>query len=432
MDIGYASLARRLAFAGDAWFFFDRIFTGRGLARLARIGHSQSARLLDHGARIGFDLLECLRTGSWVPDIGTVELALDSASQPIPQHPRYLGYWHDPALQSMVGMLIGIDLIRHNGRYYVLEFNHGPSIYARRRAMYDSPFDPLVSGMLEHARELGFERFVPIALRWSPEYVEEWERAGREYGIAVEPTNCPLLQSSTPRRMIALPDPLPPKTMYVIHSGLWTPLCRYIDNKWYSSRWMANALPAGANVTIPATRDSFFFPEEDFGERWPNLIVKLAGGARSAAVIAGRFTNEAEAREALGVNGNGSIPRQLRGEYTNSLLFFGRERVIYQAFIPPELDGRGHARLFRLHLLVSPLCTTYLSAHRRVSRNPVPEVAPHGVIGRDEVFIFNNADYELLEPELEDELRDVAAQLGGAMQRAIARKFVVAPARPAA
>lgn len=425
-DAQRLSLSRRLTFAGHSWFFFDRLFCGRALRPIARMGHSQTARIPDHAMRIGFDLVECLRTGTRVPDIGNPELALLDVDGTLPQHPRFRSYWHDPALHTIVGMFLGVDLIRHRGRYYVLELNHGPSIYPRRRAMYDTPYDPIVTALVSAAKAHGFRRVVPIAFDWHPLYVDELERAGRDEGLAVVPTNCPIERPGA-ARIVGLPRPLDPETMYVIHSGLMSPLCRYVDNKWYTSKWLAHALahdlPPTTKVAMPRTTDSFFFPNEDHGEQWPNLVVKLAGGARSTCVIAGRFDDEADARRILGIDNGQRVPRPLRAAFANTLLFHGRERVLYQSFVPPELDERGHAQLLRLHLFVSPLGTTYLSAHGRVSRQPVPPRAPRGIIASDEVFIFNEAEYRLLPREIEDELREVAADLGEATRTAISRKF---------
>src|SRR5438128_2133664 len=80
-----------------------------------------------------------------------------------------------------------------------------PSIYARRRALYDDPFDPFITRLLGAASSLGFERVVPVALKWSREYVDEWRRAGASYGIDVMPANCPLWRPGGARQIVALP-----------------------------------------------------------------------------------------------------------------------------------------------------------------------------------------------------------------------------------
>src|SRR4051812_9266416 len=184
-----SSLCRRLAFGGHSCFFFGRLVARGPCARFGMVGDWPLVRIPTHAARLGFDLLECLRTASRVPDLGNVELALLDAPRPVSQHPRYLGYWYEEAIHSMVGMHLGVDLIRHGGKYYVIENNIGPSLYARRRQLYGAPFDPFVSEIVSTARSLGFRSVVPIAFRWDPLYVEEFARAGREFGLSVTPVN---------------------------------------------------------------------------------------------------------------------------------------------------------------------------------------------------------------------------------------------------
>ena len=425
-----ASLRRRLLFARQSFFVWDTLFCHAPLAPLSYFRDWQTPRLPDHASRLVYDAIECLRTGSRVREPGNVEQApLDGTRWP--QHPRYLGYWHDRTAHSMVGMFIGLDIIRNGGRYYVIECNQGPSIYARRRALYSERFDPFIANLLAAAVSHGFERVVPIALRWSREYVDEWQRAGREYGVAVDPTICPLWRPEGVRRIVALPRRLAPRTMYVVHSGLNATPVMYIDSKWRTSGWMpgaiASELPADTRVALPATSEQPFIPRGRSDPRWPNLVIKLAGSARSRHVLAARFDDEEEARHALGLTDAGAVPRPLRPGYLKNLLLYGRDRVLYQEFIPPELDQRGHARMIRLHLFVAPLGTMVLSAHSRISRSPVPERAPRGIVGEDDAFIFNDADYQLLEPEIEAEVQHAGTELAGLIQREVERRFETEP-----
>lgn len=421
-----ASMRRRILFARRSFLAWDRLFCVGPLSPLSHFRDWQTPRFGDHATRLLYDAIECLRTGTVVPELGNAELApVDGIRWP--QHPRYRGYWYDGAAHSMTGMFVGVDMIRHGGKYYVIECNMGPSIYARRRAMYSDRFDPFIARILGTASSHGFEAVVPVALRWSAEYVEEWQRAGREYGVAVMPVNCPLHRTGAAARIVALPDPLAPRTMYVLHSGLSAPAFTYVDNKWRLSMWLPRAiaeeLPGGTRLALPATSERFFVPRTHDDPRWPNLVVKLAGSARSQHVLAARLADESEGREAFGLTRDDDIPRPLRAGYAKNLVLYGRDRVIYQEFIPPELDERGHARMIRLHLLVSPLGTTVLSSHFRVSRRPVPEHAPAGIIGQDDSFIFNNADYRLPPPDVEAELQEVGEQLGGLIQREVERRF---------
>ena len=425
-----ASLRRRLLFARRSFFVWDTLFCRAPLAPLSHFRDWQTPRFPDHASRIVYDAIECLRTGGIVPALGNVEQAPLEGTR-WPQHPRYLGYWHDRSAHSVVGMFVGLDIIHSGGRYYVIECNQGPSIYARRRALYSDRFDPFIANLLEAAVSLGFEQVVPIALRWSREYIDEWQRAGREYGIAVDPANCPLWRPEGKRHMVALPRRLASRTMYVVHSGLNATPITYVDNKWRMSGWMpgaiASELPADTRVALPMTSERLFIPGGKSEPRWPNLIIKLAGSARSQHVLAARFDDEDEASHALGLTHAGAVPRPLRPGYLKNLLLYGGDRVLYQEFIPPELDERGHARMIRLHLFVAPLATMVLSAHSRISRRPVPERAPHGIVGEDNAFVFNDADYERLEPEIESELQHDGTELAGLIQREVERRFETSP-----
>ena len=424
-----ASFQRRLAFAGDSRFFFSRLSSWRPISRFALLGRTPIWGIPGHLARLGFDLVECLRTASRVPGLGDVESALLDRPHPVRQHPRYRAFWYDAAKHSMVGIHVGTDLIRHQGKYFLVENNHGPSLYHRRRKLYDSAFDPLVSSLAAAARKLGFSRVVPITFRWKAFYLEEFERAGQEYGVSFTPMNCPLVQPGVGPRMVALPASLEADTMYVIHAGLMTSVTRYVSDKWYTSKWLVDAieneLPADSLLTIPRTHDRLDFPLQDNGPRWPNLVIKLAGSDRSLHVIAGRFDDEADARQTLGLDGGTTIPRKLRLGFAKSLLF-GHDRIVYQTFIPPELDNRGRAQLIRLHSFVSPLCSEFVSAHLRVSLRRIPERVPRGIIAQDNTFIFKQSTITPVSPEMEAELRQVAAHLAPVIRNAIARTFETA------
>ena len=423
-----ASLYRRLAFAGESCLFFDRLFSRQPMSSFGKLGKDSLLPLIpNHVAKIGYDLCESLRTTSRVPDIGNVELAMLDSTCRIPQHPAYYSYWYDPSMHSLVGMHVNFDLFRHKGKYYVIEVNFGPYIGQPRRDIYGSDLDPIVAGVVETAREQGFATVVPFAWHWREPYLEEFAAACRDHGLACAPRSC------SPGRLwglTALPRPLPPDTMYFVHNGQAGPLIRYIDDKWYTARWLQNAidneLPSDSLLAVPATYDRLTLPPEDPGPRWPNLVIKLADSAGSRHVIAARFDSEDEARATLGLTGAMGVPRKLRLGFARSLLF-GRDRVIYQAFIPPELDERGCARSIRLHVFLSPLGARLLSGHLQLSKRPIPQRVPRGIIREDDAFVSNRSTLRPIPPEMEEDVERIADHLGPAMQRAIARRFDTGP-----
>jgi hypothetical protein len=57
----------------------------------------------------------------------------------------------------------------------------------------------------------------------------------------------------------------------------------------------------------------------------------------------------------------------------------------------------------------------------------VPERAPRGIVGEDDAFVFNDADYQRLRPEIEEEMQQAGTTLAGLIQREIERRFEVSP-----
>lgn len=421
-----SSLQWRLDVAGDVRYLWERVGSWGPLGRAATISSWRAVEAATHLSRIAIDLVASARARRVVAELGHVERALHQLAAPVAQHPRFASYLEDPDRHAMVAMHVGVDLIRHGGAYYLLENNFGPSLNERRRALYPQAFDPVISELAHHAASLGFRRLVPISLRWKAFHLDEFRAAEARFGIRIEPRVCPLPMPGVPR-LVGLPDPLEADTFYFLHSGLWTPVVRFLDNKWLMSRWLAHALdelPRG-ELALPRTREQLDFSLRDNGPRWPNLVVKLANSERSRRVVAARFATAHEAREALGLVPGGAPPRRLRQSVLD--LLAGRDRLLFQDFIPPELDAGGRPQMIRLHMLVSPRGNRFLSAHLRIARLPAPERVPSGLVEDGTAFIFNEADYRVLPPSYEAEVARVTEQLGRAMHAGISRTFQTGP-----
>src|SRR5262249_8815114 len=94
----------------------------------------------------------------------------------LPQHPPYRDYWYDPTIHALVGLNVALDFHRHDGRYHVIETNLGPELRPQRRALYDTPLDPIISALVAVARPRGFERLVFFQTReWSKPYLDEFQ-----------------------------------------------------------------------------------------------------------------------------------------------------------------------------------------------------------------------------------------------------------------
>lgn len=429
-DAAFRSLERRLRFAAESRFLFDSLVARAGVGSLTAAG-LRPQRAPDRLAVLAFELLECLRLRRRVPCIGEARQAILGAPQRISQHPRYRGYWYDPARHSMVGMHLGVDLIEHEGRFHVLELNLDAGIRPHRRALYASDLDPFVAGIARAARDHGFRRLVPYARTWSREYAEEWQRAGREHGVETLPCCMPGEGSPAGRPLVALPAELPPETLVVVFSSQHTPVDFFIADKLASASWLAG-LGDGAAACVP-TWERLSVPPLHRDPRWPNLVVKLSGWDCSEYVRVARVRDEAEARAALGLREGDDTPAVLGLGPGRRLLnrFTGRGRVLYQPFIPPPLDEEGCPYRPRLHLLVSPLATGYLSVHHLAATAKVPAALPFGVVRERGPYVIGfgtGARYRLTDRRTEDAARAAAEHVGRTLQRALAERFETGPA----
>jgi hypothetical protein len=437
-DGGLASLRRRLKRAGDLRVFFDRLAAGplRWILE-SRGAEAVLLRVPERLAALGLDLVESVRIGGLVPRIGRPHEASFTAVGPVPQHPRYRGYWYDPSTHSLVGLVLGVDLIRHDRRLHVVEFNLNAGLRPQRRALYDSPLDPVVPGLVSAARDHGFNRLVPYALSWNEAYREEFERAGREFGVDVRPAGFIRKRGSHTRTMPALPERLEPETAYAVFLGRKASVDHYIHNKDCSSFWFPEALertrsPNGLVRGIP-TYDRLTVPPADPDSPWPNVIVKLADSDKALHVIAARLRDEAHGREVLGLSETDGVPKALRLSLPARLLarISGRGRVIYQPFIPHEVDRDGHTRKHRILLFASPLFNRYLSMHAEVSEDRLPEAVPEGIVRSDAPYVVNysrgRVRFRRVEPALEEEAPSAAEEIGRAIHDALSRKFEIGP-----
>jgi hypothetical protein len=433
------SALRRLRFAADWRFRFDSMLVAVGLRR----GH---AEIIYAAGNLAYDVFEAARTGR-LRHPGRAHMSALAEPVRLPQDARYRGYWYDASSHSLVGLHLGIDLHYHRGKYYVIESNLNAAVRAERRQLYDARIDPMIRNIASSAKSAGFEQVVLCRRCWTASVQQEFILTSEEIGIKVTGMTHATLdelddRGNTPLNpIIALPEHLEPRTMYVIFSPMhWgEPLCHFVHEKALVSRWLSDAIASsGASVERLACAPSYNRPvlrmdaDED---RWPNLVVKLASCDKGEFVVMGRFRSEDEARRSLKLDDHpGSVPgvfRRRLGQRVRDRLSRGSSQAVYQPFIPPEVvDGR--ARLIRLHVFVSPLVDAFLSAHGVLAGEELPDRVQSGLVTDPRPYIVNysnGARYCLLESEKEEELRRVAQEFGLCARRAIGERFETGPPR---
>jgi hypothetical protein len=428
-----ASIERRLRFASWSRASLQRTFHRMGLRRLAvRLGNTPYS-----AANLLYDLVEWPRNRFRLSHPGQVHIAALAAPTRVPQPPRHRGYWYDPQRHALVGLHLGLDLLRHQGRYHFIEANISAALRPERRALYRSGLDPFICELLALAERHDFKRIVMCRAGWSEYYLREFAVAQRKSGIEVIGASSPIVQSKAPHPMGAPPEQLQESTIYVIFSGQGTTLSLYVHDKLWAARWLQKTLDAHPSrarlLTYIPTYETLTLPSEPQDPMWPNLVVKLASRDQGKFVLMGRFRSEAQARDALGLRDPDDIPGAFDiglGSRILDRMFPFWLQTIYQPFIPPEIVD-GALRTIRLHLFVSPLTHQFHSAHHVVTSQNIPEVLPEGLIEDPSPYIRSFATrgchYERPEGAIESELRNVALDFGRVANLAIKKRFVITP-----
>lgn len=391
-----------------------------------------------YGATLAYDLLEGLVTGRRPKRVGRAQLAALEAPIRLHQHPRYRAYWLDPERNAMVGVLVGLDLHRQAGRYYVLECNLTAGLMRERRALYADEIDPFITRIAEMAKVRGFRRIIFHRRSWLTDHLKEFAEASARFNMKIEAASA-MRRAGDPlvNPMSGLPRDLAPETLYVVCTAVSdSPIFQFLHHKAQVDRWLAEAIaPEGATVrrlaAVPSSREIFLPPTSD-DPRWPNLVVKLATSDEGRDVLMGRFTSEAAARRALGMpeQGPGLPAFFLRGFQRRVIAALAPDALaaVFQAFIPPEIVG-GRPRNLRMEMFLSPLEDLFLSAHATVGGTPLPKTVPLDVALPRSPFNVSvpPGRFVRLDEPLEAELQEFAREFGAAARRAITAKFSTSP-----
>jgi hypothetical protein len=195
---------------------------------------------------------------------------------------------------------------------------------------------------------------------------------------------------------------------------------------------LARAEPPPRRLAAVPSSDVPWLPPSDGGERWPNVVVKLANSDEGKDILMGRFTDVSALRAALGLeSGDRTLPRQFMRRLDRRVsvrLFPDLLSTVYQAFIPPEVED-DLPRMIRMECFISPLEDIQLSAHATVGAKPIPETVPVNVILEKSPFEISvpPGHFIRLDPATETDLDEVAREFGALAGSAIRRKFRTGP-----
>ncbi len=352
-----------------------------------------------------------------------------------PQDPAQPAYWFDRSRNTLVGLVMGLDLIRNGERYYLLELNTNPALKPERRALFETDLDPLLVALVEQAKAHGFRRLVLMKRAgWPEQAMDEFALAATRYRIEVVPASG---VRNAEDWLPELPRAPEPGTAYHLFSS-WRPSAHSVDflhNKWSFANWTRAIIDREPGrfsklAYVPTYREPIIAAETT-DERWPNLVLKLASSDRGAHVAMGRFSDASAALDAFGINQRDpqSTPAIFKLPLSQRIAasISPQRENIFQPFIPPDTVG-DRPRVIRLNVFLSPLYSLYLSSHEKISSTPLPERHPQGLTRDYAPYALNfarSADYALPTPDEQDELAQVAAQFGEMVRMAMEERFEI-------
>jgi hypothetical protein len=423
------SIIRRLEFRARVHGYYDALLSCAALSNPEWLW-----RILWAPVLAIHECLEIIRVRTAFVSPGRPAQAALRVRKRMPQAPtRHRTYWIERDRQSHVGVLMGLDLVRNSGKYFLVEANINPALHPKRRALYDETFDPMIQALAERARAEELQRVVMVrGPAWSAQYEAEFSGALREFGIE---TLGRTMARDVRGNLRSLPSPLSDRTLYVVCSG-WPggpPLVRFLHEKWSQSEWLSQEIAEESNAFryLRAISTALVpqLPEHEQSPAWPNIVLKLSDSDKGADIAMGRFDSEASALRGFGIDP--AAPQSAPGVFgprrpwsvLRRTLY--RERNIFQPFVAPDLVG-GHVRIIRLNMLVSPEFDTFLSAHGVVSPVAAPKEHPSGLTPALEPYLVNfkfGARYDRLPREIEEELVEVSREFGLAVRRAISKRY---------
>jgi hypothetical protein len=293
--------------------------------------------------------------------------------------------------------------------------------------------DPGLVRLAAFARNRGFARLFALRKRWPPAYRALFPEAGRQEGVEMVAVDSAGTRGRSDHRLVALPVPLEPDTMYVIYSTRHTAVDHFVHDKACTTEWLPQHLgDARPPVRSVFTRHEPFTPPPQEDPRWPDLVIKLASWDRGDFVRFVKLKPGEDVLPQLGMKRPSDVPGIFRMGAGRRLVSYltARDTVLYQPFLPIGLDEAGRPIRFRMNVLATPVGGAFLSANAIVSAVPLPAELPYGPVRDADPFLVSyshGSRYQTCDPATEEELRGVAEVLVSALDRAVRATFETGP-----
>jgi len=391
-------------------------------------------RPIEFLAQLGYDAFYSVRNRSIVPYFGHPNIYACKDLNGIKQHPKYRTYFHNENNNSTVGMFLGVDVIKNHSGFYVVDLNLNAGLREERRRLFDAEVDPFLVRLKEMCLENGYTKVVCFAHQWPKEYIDEFKILNRTREVIFIPASPNKHDLKDVRKMLAIPHEMEANTLYVVFNYQHTPIDLFITNQSFTSHWLNQGIDSiglGSESMFKRVEsyDSLEDVELHDNNRLPNLVIKLGGGWASQYVKVANvniadienFRKQFSDKKIISLFNRNFITR-LRG-------WIGQHhKLLFQKYIPPEVNSNNQAWIVRMHLFISPSVSKMLSCNRIVSDHKLHNSVPFGIVDDNHPYIVNlhkGAHYEAIHGDEFQLMESAAEQLCQIIYHVLSNKFVV-------
>lgn len=353
----------------------------------------------------------------------------------IPQPPAaYRGFWHDPARHHTIGTVIGIDFLPDpGGAYWYLESNLSPALRPERSALYER--DPFVTSLLDFARERRYERLIVLAnnaQQIDERMARQYEEGAAARGLALTLIEDVAFPSSRHQRSFGLPAGDRDRTLVARVKAFRSSFDNLLTSKRATARVLGRYATQSADpaLRLLPTGPTPWLGDIGRDEPFPNVVYKFPERDAGTGVIFLKATSPAHAEALLSEAVRLSRPRGIASLPERLAQMIDDTTGVFQPYLRslPTPDRRLY--IIRAHVLITPIGSAFLSAHRVISGRTIPESLPWGVVHDPQPYIVNfsaGSRYAPVRPEEEEAVTMAALAVARGFSWAAAYGFRCEP-----
>jgi hypothetical protein len=333
----------------------------------------------------------------------------------VPQQAPFRGFWHDPVQHNTVGVMLGVDLLPSADGWCFLESNLRAALRAQRSALYHR--DPFITNLLNFVRAKGYQNLIVMThAHLDKQMVKQFEDGAAAHKIRLTIVPDPNLHKTADGQSYGVP-PLHAGGTLVVRVKMYPTSLDFLFHHKLASRralGLYERRTAEPTLLLPPTGLQPSLDKINPDEPFPNLVYKLPEGGQGKEVVFLKATSLEHAHALIYEAHRLLRPpdRPLTRLIKQMLKRPESPDGVFQPYVRSTMLPGRRLYIVRAHVLLTPIGTHFLSAHRVVSDIPVPEHLSAGLVQSQTPYLVNYSSgsrYEIVPPE--EEATVVAAAL---------------------